>query len=107
LPLWVWNYHDDDIRDAGNTVKITITDLPANTVTLTQYRIDEQHSNSYEAWKKMGSTQTPTSAQIEELQKAGQLQTMGKPIAIPVKSGRLSTEILLPRQGVALLRMSW
>ncbi|WP_295711381.1 beta-xylosidase [Mucilaginibacter sp.] len=107
VTLMVWNYHDDDIRDAGNTVKVTINDLPANTVTLTQYRIDEQHSNSYEAWKKMGSPQTPTSAQIEELQKAGQLQTLGKPIAIPVKSGRLSTEILLPRQGVALLRMSW
>lgn len=107
VAVMVWNYHDDDILDAGNTVKVTITDLPANTVTLTQYRIDEQHSNSYEAWKKMGSPKTPTSAQIEELQKAGQLQTMGKPIAIPVKSGRLSTEIILPRQGVALLRMSW
>jgi xylan 1,4-beta-xylosidase len=107
VAVMVWNYHDDDIRDAGNTVKVTINDLPANTVTLTQYRIDEQHSNSYEAWKKMGSPQTPTSAQIEELQKAGQLQTLGKPIAIPVKSGRLSTEIILPRQGVALLKMSW
>jgi xylan 1,4-beta-xylosidase len=107
VALMVWNYHDDDIRDAGNTVKVTINDLPVNTVTLTQYRIDEQHSNSYEAWKKMGSPQKPTDAQIEELQKAGQLQTMGKPIAIPVKSGRLSTEIILPRQGVALLRVSW
>lgn len=107
VAVMVWNYHDDDIRDAGNTVKVTINDLPANTVTLTQYRIDEQHSNSYEAWKKMGSPQTPTATQIEELQKAGQLQTMGKPIAIPVKSGRLSTEIILPRQGVALLKMSW
>ena len=107
VAVMVWNYHDDDIRDAGNTVKVTINDLPANTVTLTQYRIDEQHSNSYEVWKKMGSPQNPTAAQVEELQKAGQLQTMGKPVAIPVKSGRLSTEIILPRQGVALLRMSW
>jgi xylan 1,4-beta-xylosidase len=107
VAVMVWNYHDDDIRDAGNTVKITINDLPGKTVTLTQYRIDDQHSNSYEAWKKMGSPQKPTDAQIEELQKAGQLQTLGKPIAIPVKSGRLSTEIILPRQGVALLRVSW
>jgi xylan 1,4-beta-xylosidase len=107
VTLMVWNYHDDDLQGADVPVKININDLPAKTVTFTQYRIDKQYSNSYEAWKKMGSPQNPTAAQIQELEKAGQLQMAGKPEKILVKSGGLQTEITLPRQGVSLLKLDW
>ena len=103
----VWNYHDDDLQNAGKPVQININDLPGKTVMLTQYRIDQQYSNSYEVWKKMGSPQKPTAAQIQELEKAGQLQMVGKPEKLTVKSGRLQTEITLSRQAVALLKLSW
>ncbi|WPU92753.1 beta-xylosidase [Mucilaginibacter sabulilitoris] len=105
--LMVWNYHDDDLQNAGKPVQINIKDLPGKTVTLTQYRIDQQYSNSYEVWKKMGSPQKPTTAQIQELEKAGQLQMVGKPEKLTVKSGRVQTEITLPRQAVALLKLNW
>jgi xylan 1,4-beta-xylosidase len=105
--LMVWNYHDDDLQDAGKAVEIDMNDLPAKTVTVTQYRIDQQYSNSYEAWKKMGSPQKPTAEQIAELEKAGQLQMTAKPEKRLVKSGRLHTQITLPRQGVSLLKVSW
>lgn len=105
--LMVWNYHDDDLQDAGKPIQINVNNLPGKTVTLTQYRIDQQYSNSYEVWKKMGSPQKPTAAQIQELEKAGQLQIAGNPEKLTVKSGRLQTEITLPRQAVALLKLSW
>ncbi|HEY9196174.1 MAG TPA: beta-xylosidase [Mucilaginibacter sp.] len=104
--VMIWNYHDDDIHDAGKPVQITINDVPATVVNLIQYRIDDEHSNSYEVWKKMGSPQSPTTAQVSELEKAGGL-SIGKTTRIAVKAGTLNATIILPRQGVALLKLNW
>jgi xylan 1,4-beta-xylosidase len=105
--VMVWNYHDDDIQAEGQPVSITLTNLPARTATLVQYQIDNQHSNSYEVWKKMGSPQNPTPGQVKQLEQAGLLQTVGKPQKAQVKAGLLNTTIALPRQGVALLKLNW
>ncbi len=105
--IMIWNYHDDDIQNEGKPVNITINDIPATVASIIQYRIDNKHSNSYEVWKKMGSPQKPTEAQIKQLEQAGQLQTIGKPLKLSVKAGRLNTVIDLPRQGVALLVINW
>lgn len=105
--VMVWNYHDNDQQGAAEPIAITIDHLPAASVTLTQYRIDNTHSNSYEIWKKMGSPQNPTAAQIAELEKAGQLQTMGAPQKLMVKNNTLALHIDLPRQGVSLLKLDY
>ncbi|MDR6942281.1 GH39 family glycosyl hydrolase [Mucilaginibacter pocheonensis] len=105
--VMVWNYHDDDLLADAQPVSITVNGLPAGKVTLTHFRIDQEHSNSYEAWKKMGSPQNPSDAQVKELEQAGQLQTMGKPEQLKVTAGQLQLKITLPRQGVSLLKMSW
>jgi len=73
---------------------------------MTEYRIDDEHSNSYEVWKKMGSPQNPTTEQIAELEKAGQLQIMNTPKKITVKD-KTEIKIQLPRQGVSLLKIDW
>jgi len=105
--VMLWNYHDDDIQNAGVPVNVQVKDLHGKAVKITQYRIDQDHSNSYEVWKKMGSPQTPTTAQIHELEKAGQLQMIGKPEMKNISNGNLQTEITLPRQGVCLLKLDW
>jgi xylan 1,4-beta-xylosidase len=105
--VMIWNYHDDDVMKAALPVGVRIDGLPASLVTLTQYRIDDEHSNSYEVWKKMGSPQNPTAEQISTLEKAGQLQTIGKPEKLKVASGKLLLNISLPQQGVALLKLDW
>jgi len=106
--VMVWNYHDDD-RKAGKAaaIDVTITGVPARHVSVTEYRIDENHSNSYEVWKKMGSPQKPTPAQIKALENAGQLETIGKVRKHDVKSGEVVVPISLPRQGVSLLQVVW
>ncbi|PWK80053.1 xylan 1,4-beta-xylosidase [Mucilaginibacter oryzae] len=107
VTLLLWNYHDDDLRDTARTVKIRVDHLPPTPVKLTQYRIDNECSNAYEVWKKMGSPQQPTTAQIKQLETAGQLQKYGKPATFSTKSGVGAATVLLPRQGVALLKFSW
>ena len=105
--VMVWNYHDDDKQGPAEPVTIAVKGIPVKAIMLTHYRIDNEHSNSYEIWKKMGSPQNPTYAQIAELEKAGSLQTIGKPKSRSVKSGSVIVDIVLPRQGVSLLKMDW
>jgi len=106
--VMIWNYHDVDKQGAAEQIAVTINHVPAKTVTLTHYRIDSEHSNSYEVWKKMGSPQNPTAAQITQLEKAGQLETIGKPEKLTTKADQsLTMNISLPRQGISLLRMDW
>lgn len=106
--VMIWNYHDDDKQGPAEPVTVKIAHVPAKTIMLTHYRIDSEHSNSYEAWKKMGSPQNPTAEQIATLEKAGQLETMGKPEKLNTKADQsLTINISIPRQGVSLLKMDW
>ncbi|MES2649410.1 MAG: beta-xylosidase [Bacteroidota bacterium] len=105
--IMVWNYHDLDKQGPSEPVKLSLAGIPAKSVMMTHYTIDNEHSNSYEIWKKMGSPQNPTSAQITELEKAGQLGTVGKPKKIQVQQGKLDLNINLPRQAVSLIKVDW
>jgi xylan 1,4-beta-xylosidase len=106
--VMVWNYHDEDKQGPAEPIAITINGLPlAVAIKLTQYRIDNEHSNSYEAWKKMGSPASPTTAQIAELEKAGQLKMLQNTDKVNVNNGVAIVNIALPRQGVTLLKLDW
>ena len=105
--VMIWNYHDDDVKQPALPVGVNIEGLPANNITLTQYRIDDEHSNSYEVWKKMGSPQNPTKEQITILEKSGQLQIIGKQEKLKAAAGKLLVNISLPQQGVTLLKLEW
>jgi len=105
--VMLWNYHDVDTQDAGEPLHVKVNGLPSGKVTVTEYRIDAAHSNSYEVWKKMGSPQNPAPQQIAQLEKAGQLQAMASPRKINVNNGVVDLSLLLPRQGVSLLKFDW
>ncbi len=105
--VMIWNYHDNDKQGESEAIELNIKGLPSGTATMTHYRIDNEYSNSYEVWKKMGSPQNPDSRQIAELEKAGQLATLGKPLKLKVKSGSTLIPINLPRQGVSLIKLDW
>jgi xylan 1,4-beta-xylosidase len=103
----VWNYHDDDLPAGPAAIDLTIEGLPNGRVTVTHYRIDADHSNAYAHWKAMGSPAAPNPAQYAELERSGQLQTLGPAERATVASGRLQTSFTLPRQGVSLVKVDW
>ena len=105
--MLLWNYHDNDNIDAGSPVSLTIQGIPARSVVMTHYRIDQEHSNSYAAWKKMGSPASPSPAQIAELEKSGQLATLGRPQALQVRNQQLVIKMQLPRQAVSFIKLSY
>lgn len=105
LSVMLWYYHDDDVAGPDAKIAVQLKSLPitAGEVTITEYRIDSDHSNAYELWKKMGSPEKPNAEQQTALEKAGQLTTMGPPTKQTVRDGNLSLDLRLPRQGVSLL----
>ena len=107
--IMLWNYHDDDLGGPNAPVDVTLTGLPAvaHRVLLQHYRIDSTHSNAYTVWKEMGSPQSPTPEQYAKLQSAGQLELFDSPKWMEPDHGKLQLHIVLPRQGVSLLRVSW
>ncbi len=107
VTVLLWNYHDLDIKNNGSLVELTVKGIPAERATLTHYRIDQDHSNSYTVWKKMGSPQHPTAEQIAKLEKAGQLQMLSKPKEIKISDNAVTIKMQLPRQAVSLLKISY
>ena len=104
--VMIWNYHDDDLPGETENVKLEITGIPSTNIKLQEYRIDKDHSNSYEVWKRMGSPQQPTKEQIAELEKAGQLdQTLVKNQKL--NKGLLQLDVTLSRQGIVFYKIQW
>lgn len=105
--VMVWNYHDDDLRDADSEIALYVGGMDNRHVKISHYRIDDRHSNSYELWKAMGSPQNPTPEQYEALEKGGKLTMIGKPSKLKTDNGGVSIEFALPRQGVSLVKLDW
>jgi xylan 1,4-beta-xylosidase len=105
LAILVWNYHDDDTPAPPASVEVIVSGAVEGRPTLTHYRVDLDLSNSYEAWKKMGSPQQPSATHRAELEKAGKLQMLGPPQRLRPARGELRLKFVLPRQGVSLLRL--
>jgi xylan 1,4-beta-xylosidase len=107
IALLVWNYHDDDLPAAAATVSVSLENLSAGRPTLTHYRVDADHGNAYEAWKKMRSPEPPTPAEEAQLKRAGKLAQLAPPERVTVKDGRLEYSVTLPRQAVSLLTITY
>jgi xylan 1,4-beta-xylosidase len=107
IAVMVWNYHDDDLPAPTAQIELSIGGVGGKRVLVQHYRIDGEHSNSYEVWKKMGEPQSPTPEQYAQLEAAGQLALIGSPAWRDVSDGKLDIAFALPRQGVSLLRLTW
>ena len=108
IAVMVWDYHDDDLpAEGGASVSLTIDGVPARSVKVSHFRIDADHSNSYEVWKAMGSPQQPTPEQYRTLEQAGQLAPFAPPRTEKIRRGSYTTSFRLPRQGTSLILLEW
>lgn len=105
IAVLIWHYHDDDVAGPDAAIDLNLTHIPAafQNAGIRHYRIDGQHSNSYEAWRRLGSPPAPNRAQYSSLQAAGALSEMAPPSVIGTKAGSMELQFSLPRQGVSLL----
>jgi xylan 1,4-beta-xylosidase len=107
--IWVlvWNYHDDDVAAPAADVDLAVEHVADGAVVVTHARVDRDHSNAYEAWKRMGAPQTPTPAQFAQLEQSGRLAQIGPPQRLAASDGRVRLAFALPRQAVSLITIAW
>jgi xylan 1,4-beta-xylosidase len=107
IAVMVWNYHDDDIIDDGSPVELQIAGIPAKQVQMRHFRVDQEHGNSYTAWKRLGSPAQPTASQVAQLQQASELAEVGKKTTLKTPEGKATITLQLPRQAVSLITLSY
>jgi len=76
-------------------------------VLVRHYRIDDDHSNAFAVWKRMGSPQSPTADQYATLEAAGQLQMLTSPEWMDARAGSAELQFSLPAHAVSLIEFNW
>lgn len=105
--VMLWNYHDLNVVSPAERVGVTIGNIPSATVTVSRYQIDQQNSNSYEFWKKMGSPQQVSDEQYRQLEEAGKLKLVEGPSEHDVDDGKLNIRVDLEGQAVSFFLITW
>jgi xylan 1,4-beta-xylosidase len=101
----VWHFHDDDLPGPAAEIELSVDHLPdrPGPLTLRHFRIDQDHSNAFEAWKRMGSPMQPAPEQYAGLEQASHLALLNPPERMHPEGGKLTVRFTLPRQAVSLL----
>ncbi len=109
IEILIWNYHDDDVSATPAVIDLSMDDLPAEAKRsqVLHFRIDQDHSNAFTAWKEMGSPLSLSESQDAALERAGQLQLLTSPRWVPVEGRTVHLQFALPRQALSLLTVSW
>jgi xylan 1,4-beta-xylosidase len=109
IDILLVNYQDEDLPAPAAAINLELSGIPKDVkrVLVKTYRVDETHSNSFTAWKRIGSPQQPTREQYQQLEAAGQLQLEGSPGRMSLEENRLQLPLTLPRNALALMKISW
>jgi xylan 1,4-beta-xylosidase len=80
------------------TETFDLRDMKAKTAEIR--RVDAEHGDTLDAWKKMGSPKDPTMAQVEQLRKDAEL---GAPEKVAIRNHQLT--VTLPPMGLAVIEI--
>jgi xylan 1,4-beta-xylosidase len=105
--VMVWNYHDLNVVTPEELVHLKVSGIPAGQVKITHFAIDQKHSNSYNAWKAMGSPQEVTETQYQELEQSGKLAQVEGPWQSKTDHGKLTVPVAIEGQAVSLFVIEW
>jgi xylan 1,4-beta-xylosidase len=107
--VMIWNYHDAEKTSDSAPAAVTVRGFPktVSRVRLTQYRIDDTHSNAYTAWKAMGSPQNPSAEQIAALKDREGLQLLDSPSWLTARNGAITVDTVMPSHSISLMQLDW
>ncbi|HKF46684.1 MAG TPA: hypothetical protein VKB38_04955 [Terracidiphilus sp.] len=105
VDVLLWNYHDVDVPASPARISLAIDGLTGSELMESEYRMDGDHGNAYRAWLQMGSPDELSDAQRSTLEKAGALKETVADHPLAVHGGKLNLALMLPRQGVMLVRL--
>ena len=99
LVIAAWNLEEPNASGSAKTLVLHLQNVPKDAWAIIQ-RVDAQHGDVLDAWKKMGSPNYPTPQQIVTLRKASEI---GPEQDVQVHDGTLTLE--LPPMGLAVVQI--
>jgi xylan 1,4-beta-xylosidase len=99
LVIAAWNWVEPEVHGSDKTVTFDFSGV-ADGVYAEVRRVDAQHGDTLDAWKKMGSPAYPTVSQVTELRKASEI---GPPEAIAIRNHQLT--LAMPPMGLAVVEI--
>jgi xylan 1,4-beta-xylosidase len=109
ITVLIWNYHDNDVAAEPAQIDLVVDHLfgTQQRALLQHFRIDATHSNAFSLWQRLGSPESLSDRQLEELQRAGELQLLTSPAWMAIEDHAVHLQFALPRQALSLLRLEW
>lgn len=109
IGIFLSSHHDDWDVHTTTDVTVRVTGMPSGATSGATYKVHrslvaEGSSNAYTAWNQMGRPQSPTDAQLAELQRAARLHTeqIGQ---VTATAGVVELSVSLPAHSVCLLQL--
>ena len=103
----LWHHNDDQYARGTNEVELEVRDLPCagRHVQVTQYLIDEQHSNSHSVWLALGAPQDPTPEDVEAIKRRSSLEVVHDQ-GLENCPGSLTFQVSLKCPGALLVKVT-
>jgi len=106
IQIIVYNYYSTVKTTGSDDVTVTVNNLPANLagkeLYVTQFLVDETHSNPYSVWVKQGKPKSPTEENWRQMRTAQHL-ALAQPVAKKTVDTSFTTSFTLNRQGGTLI----
>ena len=100
--ILVYSHNNDRDKAEMTGVTLKVEGLSADSVQVTEYRIDPDHSNARKAWIEAGKPLFPDGAEYEKIKAADELSCMMKDQNCSVENGTLTIQETVPAHSVSL-----
>lgn len=98
------HYSDWDV-EGEYEVNLQVDNLPydSSKVKVSHYRLDGDHSNAYNEWRRQGLPSYPSSAQVEAIKEREKLELLEPRSEVDLLDGKFKKELVLPVHGISML----
>ena len=105
VQLLVYNYNEtDENLTLSDEVILQVSGMPVGEYSITEYRLDREHNNTYREWQRQGSPGSSEEADLDRLYKAATL-TPADLYREDCPDGELNLNITLPRHSMSLIKI--
>ncbi len=101
----IYSHCNDRDRVEDQTVTLNVDGLNADSVTVSHYRIDKEHSNPYAEWLRQDKPLFPQGEQYAAIKARDGLEKFTEDMTLPVADGKLELQFEMPAHAVSYLKI--